>query len=178
MKIKSVCLNLIASALSLAALGLRATAAETVQFNYRVPQVGQQASHEVQFDLDLNITLRQAGKAISSDNQQLSRSIERRVTVLQTAGDRATKVQVIYDKAQEVVTRGTQSGQSRALPIEGKTYQVERRGTELVIADPEGNAVPDEERGLVAANMESVGHSNQLGRFLHGKTVNVGETVK
>ncbi len=26
--------------------------------------------------------------------------------------------------------------------------------------------------------MDSVGHSNQLGRFLHGKTVNVGETLK
>ncbi len=155
-----------------------ALAAEAVQFNYRLPQVGQQASHEVQFDLDLNITLRQAGKTVSSDQQQLSRSIDRHVTVMQAAGDRATKVQVHYDKAQELLTRGQHSGDSRALPIEGKTYIVERRGAELVITDSEGQAVSDEERGLVAANMDSVGHSNQLGRYLHGKTVTVGETLK
>ena len=177
MKTISICLRLFVATILLSALHRTATA-EEIQLNYRLPQVGQQATHDVQFDLDLSITLRQGGKTISSDNQQLSRSIERHVTVLQTAGDRATKVQVHYDKAQELLTRGEHSGDSRALPIEGKMYVVERRGAELVVTDPDGHAVPDEERGLVTANMDSVGHSNQLGRFLHGKTVRVGETVK
>ncbi len=140
MKTMSLSLRALVAILLLATLH-RTAAAEQVQFNYRLPQVGQQASHEVQFDLDLSITLRQAGKTVSSDRQQLSRSIERHVTVLAAAGDRATKVQVHYDKAQELLTRGQHSGESRGLPIEGKTYQVERRGADLVITDSDGQAV-------------------------------------
>ncbi len=156
---------------------LRSASAESVQFNYHLPQVGQQAAHTVQFDLDLQITLRQAGKIASSEHQKLSRTQERHVTVLQVAGDRATKVQVQYAKAQEEIG-SSESGEAHAMSIEGKTYIVERRGSQLLVTAPDGSDVPDDERNLVAANMDSVGHSNQLGRFLHGKTVQVGETLQ
>jgi hypothetical protein len=155
-----------------------AVAAETVPFTYRAPHVGQQGSHDMQFTLDLNISLRQAGQTISSEAQQLTRDQDRQVTVLAVADSKATKVQVFYSKAWEQVSRGKQAGTQQSQPIEGKSYLVERRVADLVVTDPDGHDVPEEERTLVAASMDAVGHSNPLGTFLDGKKLSIGQTLK
>jgi hypothetical protein len=154
-----------------------ASAAEPIAFTYRAPQVGQQGSHDMQFTLDLSISLHQAGQTISSEQQQLSRDQDRQVTVLAVADNKATKVQVMYTKAWEQVSRGKLTGTPQPQPIEGKSYIVERRGADLVVTDPSGNNVPDDERMLVVASMDAVGHPNPLGTFLDGKKIAVGQTV-
>jgi hypothetical protein len=158
--------------------GGAATAAEPIAFTYRAPQVGQQGSHDMQFTLDLNISLHQSGQTVSSEDQQLSRDQDRQVTVLEVADKKAMKVQVTYSKAWEQVTRGKLTGTPQSQPIEGKSYIVARRGDDLVITDPSGAEVPDEERMLVAASMDAVGHVNPLGTFLNGKKIAVGQTIK
>jgi hypothetical protein len=155
-----------------------ALAAEPVQFTYRAPQVGQQGSHDMQFSLDMTTALRQAGQIISSEKQQLSRNQDRQVTVLAVADRRAMKVQVAYSKAWEQVARGTQSGTPQPQPIEGKSYIVERRGSDLVVTDLQGHDVPEEERVLVAGSMDAVGHPSPLGTFLDGKKIVIGQTLK
>ncbi len=161
-------------------VGSAASAAEGVQFNYRLPQVGDRSSHLAQYDFDLNIALAQAGKTVSNKKQVKTRTVQRQVTVMQVAGDRALKVQVNYVKAQERTIRGDDEAESSTLPIEGKSYLVERRGLPfpLVITAADGKAVADDERTLVAGNMDSIGYRNQLGRFLHGKSVSIGETLQ
>ncbi|HTQ41096.1 MAG TPA: hypothetical protein VMJ32_19080 [Pirellulales bacterium] len=166
------------AAFTLLLLVRQAFAAQAVTFTYRAPQIGQQASHEMQFTLDLNITLQQAGQIISSEMQQLSRDQDRQVTVLQVADNKATKVQVFYSKAWEQVTRGKQAATPQTQPIEGKAYMVERRGADLMVTDPQGHDVPEEERTLVASSMEAIGHPSPLGTYLDGKKVAIGETLR
>jgi hypothetical protein len=154
-----------------------AFAAEPIAFTYRAPTVGQVGSHDMQFTLDLNISLHQAGQTISSEAQQLSRDQDRDVTVLAVEDKKAMKVQVTYSKAWEQVSRGKLTGTPQPQSIEGKTYIVERKGNDLVVTDPAGHDVPEEERMLVAASMDAVGHLNPLGMFLDGKKIAVGQTI-
>jgi hypothetical protein len=155
-----------------------AGAADAVQFTYQPPQVGQVGSHDMQFSLQMNMSLRQAGQNISSEQQEMSRAQDRQVTVLQVSEGKVTKVQVKYPKAWEEVSHGKLTGLPQTEPIEGKTYTVERRGTELVITDEQGKDVPEEERVLVAASMDAIGHPNPLGMYLNGKKIAVGQTLK
>jgi hypothetical protein len=154
-----------------------ANALEPVQFNFRLPQVGDASSHSAQYELDVKATLKQGAELVSTRSQKVSRQLDRQIQVLAVAGDRAMKAQVKYTKAREVTGPSDQSGTARTMPIEGKTYIVERQGATLAVTDPAGQPVSDDERRLVEANMDSIGHRNQLGRFLHGKAVAMGETV-
>jgi hypothetical protein len=168
---------LLAVAIVILAIAPRADA-ESVQFNYRLPQVGEKSSQAAQYDLDLTLSMQQTGKTLSSEKRQMLRTIHRQATVLDVAGDRPLKAAVTYAKASEVLTSGEQPPESRKLPIEGNTYLVERQGVALKVTDRDDKSVPEAERVMVAANMESIGHRNQLGRFLHGKTLEVGETLQ
>ena len=154
-----------------------AFSAEPIAFTYRAPQVGQVGSHDMQFTLDLNISLRQAGQTISSEAQQLSRDQDRDVTVLAVEDKKAMKVQVTYSKAWEQVSRGKLTGTPQPQSIEGKSYIVERKANDLIVTDPAGHDVPEEERMLVTASMDAVGHLNPLGMFLDSKKIAVGQTV-
>ncbi len=154
-----------------------ASAADQAQFNYRVPQVGQYGVHDVKYELALDVSLRQAEQVITSDKQQLVRNQTRQITVLKVAGDRVTQIRVHYPKARATITRGKESGNGQTQPIEGKSYVVERSENNLVITSEDGSEVPEEQRSLVAASMESVGRPNPLGKFLHGKTVAVGQSL-
>jgi hypothetical protein len=160
----------------LASAGL-SVAAEQVQFNYRLPQVGDVSAHSAQYELDVRATLKQGAETISTRNEKTSRQLDRQVSVLAVSGDRPMKAQVHYAKAREVVGPSDQSGTARTMPIEGNAYVVERQGAALVVTDTAGQAAPNDQRRLVEGNMDSIGHRNQLGRFLHGKAVEVGQTV-
>ena len=153
-------------------------AAELVEFHYRPPQVGQQGTHEMQFQLELNIAVRQAGRTISAEQQQLARDQQRQMRILQVTDNHASKVEVTYRKAQEAVSRGKQEGLPQRQSIEGKSYLVERKGDDLIVTDLEGQPVPEDERTLVAASMQSIGKPSPLGLLLNGKKVPIGSTVK
>jgi hypothetical protein len=154
------------------------TAAETVQFTNRPPQAGQHGSRDMQFVLDLDVSLHQAGQTISSEHQSLSREQERQVRIVQVDHGLVTKAEVTYSQARQTVGRGKQEGAPQSQPIEGKTYVVERSGEELIVTDPAGKPVLDPERALVAASMEALGKPNPLGVFLNGKNITVGQKLE
>ncbi|MCC7084946.1 MAG: hypothetical protein IT427_08055 [Pirellulales bacterium] len=129
------------------------------------------------YELELDVSLRQAQQVVSSEKQQLVRKQTRQITVMKTVGECVMQVRVHYPKAQATVTRGKESGHNETQPIEGKTYLVERVKNDLVIHHEDGGEVPEEERSLVAASMDSVGRPNPLGKFLNGKTVAIGQTL-
>jgi hypothetical protein len=155
-----------------------APAADQVQFTCRPPQVGHYGTHDVKYELALDVSLQQAGKTVSSEKQQMTRDQTRQITVMKVTGDRVMQVRVHYAKARSIVTRGKESGRGDAQPIEGKAYLVERSENNLVVTDADGRQIPDDERSLVVASMESVGRPNPLGKFLHGKTVAIGQTIE
>jgi hypothetical protein len=154
-----------------------ALAADSVQFNCQAPHVGQYGVHDVKYELALDVSLRQGGQIISSEKQQMLREQTRQITVLKVAGDRVVQVRTHYPKASATVSQGKTRGMPQSQPIENKTYVVTRTDQNLVVTSESGADVPEEERTLVAASMESVGRPNPLGKFLHGKTVAVGQTL-
>jgi len=159
------------------ALGRFSLAADSVQFSNPPPQVGERGAREMQFSLDLSVTLRQAGQLISDRRQQLTRKQERVVTVVEVTDKLVTKAQVFFSTAREEAVEVDHAPNRITQPIEGKTYVVERRASDLVVTDTKGNDVPPEERILVATAMESIGRPSPLGTLLHGKTVAVGQTL-
>ncbi len=156
----------------------KALAADTVEFRYQPPKVGQHGMHEMQFQLELTIAMRQAGKTISSEAQQLGRDQQREMTILQVTDNHASKVEVLYHKAQETVGRGQQSVTPQTQSIEGKSYLVERQGDEITVTDSLGQPVPEDERTLVAASMQAIGRPSPLGLLLNGKKMAVGQTLR
>jgi hypothetical protein len=153
-------------------------AAEAVQFINRAPQVGQRGMREMQFTLDLEVSMHQAGQTISSERQSLSRDQERRVTILHVTGDLVTKAEVMFTQARESVGREGQAGAPQSLAVEGKSYLVERRGEDLIVTDPNGGDVSEKEKSIVSGSMEALGRPNPLGVFLNGKKVAVGQTLR
>ena len=165
-------------------------AADSVQFNYRLPQVDERSANSAQYDFNLSVALKDsAGKVVSQKKQVKSRSVDREIKVLEVSGDRPLKVEVKYGRVSEDKHEGEANysnhsfadrGFGDSLPIENKTYLVERRGIPLPlqVTSASGETISNIEHTLVAGNMDSVGHRNQLGRFLHGKTVKVGETLQ
>ena len=88
------------------------------------------------------------------------------------------KVQVFYATAREKVCRGKMTGTPQAEPIEGKSYVVKHRGTDLVVTDPTGKTVSEDEQKLVASSMDAVGRPSPLGTLLDGKKIAIGEKLK
>src|SRR5215471_13937511 len=157
--------------------GVCASAVDVVRFIYRPPVVGQHGAHDTQFALSFDISLTQAGQVISAESKKLTRDQTRDVTIVEVAGQCATKAQVHYQQSREAVALKEQQATSTAQPIEGKTYVVERRGNDLVVMDQQGNPVADPERTLVAASMDWVGRPSALGAFLNGKELAIGQTL-
>ncbi len=170
------------AALATASFAVRSFAAnsETVQFNYRLPQVGDRTSNIAKYDFDLNLVLEKGGHEASAKRQRKNRTVQRNIAVMEVVGDRATQVQVTYAKAGEDSQTDENPVEPRTLPIEGKSYIVQRRAIAfpLTVVGDRGEAVSDVERVLVSGNMDSVGHRNQLGRFLHGKSIVIGESLQ
>lgn len=177
----SLRIALLSAIFSVSGFGFQAlgvAAENAVEFNYRLPQVGGKSVYDVQFDVDVEATIQRNGQTPSKVRQTLKKNQTREITILKTIADRASKIQIHFLTAREAIARGNDAPSEQTQAIEGKHYLVERVGAGLVITDPQGNAVSDNEKILVAMSTESVGRRNQLARFLHGRSVQIGETLE
>ncbi|MEX2308049.1 MAG: hypothetical protein WD738_10675 [Pirellulales bacterium] len=156
---------------------------KTVQFGRRVACAGDQVEQSISLEMRLATSLRQ-GNELVERNQTLVRSPQRRVvTTTEVDGDRITAVQVRYFEATKQITVGEapEPVPPAAQPVQGKTYHCRRTPGDdgkLNITDAEGQIPPPEEFEIVAQNMEMVGRSNPLVKFLSGRTVAIGETLQ
>jgi len=174
-------LPLAALLLSAAAFSHPASGAERYRFTYRGLDSGEQAVQQADFHLDVQVTMEQSGKQIDSSKQQVRRSQECRITVLETAirgGQQVKKkVRLTFDGAhQSAVIDDAQ--REAALPVEGKSYVAELVGEEVVITYPDGGAPPPAEQQIVAATTQALGQPNPIAHFFHGRTIALGETLK
>jgi hypothetical protein len=156
---------------------------QTVQFDRRLAQLGDEVEQTVSLQMRLSTSLRQ-GNELLEKNQTVVRSNQRRlVTTTEIARDRVTAVSVRYLEANKQITAGetTELSSSIAQPVQGKTYHCRRDADDdakLIVTDPDGQPPPPEECEIVEQNMEMVGRTNPLSQFLAGRTVAVGETVE
>lgn len=149
---------------------------QTVRFQRQTARSGDVSVQQVHCVLDLEMSIRQAGQIVQAHQQQLQRKQSRRLVILSAGEAAPQRAQITYDASSVAVAAGEQTSQSQQA-VAGKTYLLERRGQQLLITDPDGQEVPDEERAIVAENMGSFGLPNPIAQFFHGQTVRVGQTL-
>jgi hypothetical protein len=149
-----------------------------VRFLYRPSQTGDRATQHVQFTLDLNTKIEQAGQVVSTEQRKIKRDQRRRLEVLNSAEHGPATAAVTYDLAEQTVVEPGGSSETMRQPVMGKTYIVRREGEELVITDEAGRVPAPDELQIVAANMETLGRPNPIGLFLHQRTIAPGERLQ
>jgi hypothetical protein len=156
---------------------------QTIRFDRRPSQVGDEVEQTVSLQMRLNTSLRQ-GNELLEKSQTVVRSHQRRVvTTTEVAQDRVAAVSVRYLEATKEITANEAAAPSASIaqPVQGKKYLCRRDPADdakLIVTDPNGQSPPPEECEIVEQNLEMVGRPNPLAQFLAGRTVAVGETVE
>ena len=147
-------------------------------FRYGPPVNGAQWMHDVRLEVSMKTRIRypsqEPQETISVDHLHQRRKLE----ILATAPAHVSKVKVTFEKASRKVATSEQVDVSwQSQPVDGQTYFVTREGENLVVTDEHGNIPPDEQRSIVVTSMQAIGRPNPVAKFLHQRTITVGETL-
>ncbi len=154
------------------------TASETVVFKKRPSQPGDSSQQTIQCDLDLKMSIRQAGQVVQAQEQGIQRKQLRELTILSVGESAPTKARVAYRKSSVALRTTDQPAQLADQPVTGKTYLVIRDGDRLTVTYADGEPPSDEELAIVMQNMESFGLPNPIANFFGQRTMKVNETIK
>lgn len=150
---------------------------EKYRFTYRPLDVGDQASETSEFVLDLKTTVAQSHEVINVAAQKAERSERVSAERLPAEEGQTARARITYESSEQVTTDRSGAVHGAERPVAGKTYIVARAGEELVIADEQGAAPPEEESKIVARAADGLGRRNPLGALLDGKTIAIGQRV-
>jgi hypothetical protein len=158
------------------------TAPQTVRFDRREPQVGDQLEQSLAVALELDTMVRQGNEVLEQSKTLLRRHQRRVVTTTHVADGMTVAVLARYAEAAKQVAAGTSGGKLgdaslTPQPVQGKTYRCRRDGEALLITDANGHVPPLDEYEIVALNMDTLGRPNPLAEFLAGRTLTVGERL-
>jgi len=153
-------------------------AAEAIRFNARAPQVGDESTHEIQFNVNLNMSIRETGRTIYTAERDVKRTQSRQITCLRTDGKSVQQARVHYRASSESAAQAGAPPQTAEHPVVGKTYLVAREGERLIVTYEDGTQPAEEEVEIVARGMDAVGRPNPLAGFLDGREIAIGQTVK
>ena len=157
-------------------------AADAYTFTYRSLQNGDVTVQQVNLDLNLQISVEQAGQTIDSTKHLVNRKQLCRMTVLETGvvdgAPVKTKIRLTYDSADQSQSQNDEPLQEAQLPVAGKTYFASWENGKLLITDEQGNRPSDEEWAIVATATESLGKPNPIAKFFHGQTYQVGQELR
>ena len=153
-------------------------AQQSCTFLYRSPNVGQQWMHDVRLDTSMKTRFRYPDQEPQEFSSVEHRHQRRRLTILATAPKQVSKVKVKFEKAlKKVLNQGETDARWHAQPVDGKTYLVTRSGADLVVTDEQGKKPPEDERKIVEHSMQAIGRPNPIAKFLHERTISVGDTI-
>lgn len=155
----------------------RACAAESCRFQFVPARVGDIGSQELDFLIDLKLTVEHQDGELFRSQKSVERVQTRWTTVLEVDRDVATVVAVRFDRANETQMSDNKPAKAVDDPVAGKTYQIARRGEALAITGLDGKAPSQPEIDYLTRSMDSVGRPNALGRFLHGRELIVGKPI-
>ena len=148
-------------------------------FRHENPVVGEQWANKVQFDMSMKMRYRYPGQEIQETSNKDRQRQLRRLTVLEVQPGYSTKVKVFFERARRQQSAIDQENQEwLPQPVDGKTYIVRREGDQLVVTNMKGSVPPEEELSIVQHSMQAVGRPNTLARFLSGRTIAIGETIR
>ena len=113
-----------------------AAPAQSITFHKTPARPGDVSRQVIDCDLDLEMSIRQAGQIVQSQRQGLLRQQVRQLTILTASPQAATQAQVRYDRSSVAVRSADTSTQTDSQPVTGKTYLVTRQATSC------GSAIP------------------------------------
>jgi hypothetical protein len=160
------------------ARGLAGAPPQQYRFTYRPLAVGDTAHETSRFTIDLKTVRSQDGQVIDVNDQVAVREERSLVVRLTPTSGQSAKVRLTYEQSQQTTQPRAGSVQSSERPVAGKTYLAARQGRDLLIADEQGQAPPDDEREIVSRTLENLGKPNPLGVFFNGRSMTVGERVQ
>ena len=147
-------------------------------FHRRAAERGDLSRQQLNCDLDLTMSIRQAGQIVQQQKQLVQRQQQRELTILKVSANAPQQAQVKYDNSVVTLKSAEQEPQSSRQPVTGKTYFVTREGEKLSITYPDGSQPSEEERLIVQENMDTFGLPNPIATFFDGKPVRVGQTLQ
>lgn len=157
-------------------------AAEAYRFTYRGLNIGDTTVQEVDLDLNLVVTVEQAGQTIDKTKHAVLRKQRCRMTVLESGTVEGalvkTKVRLTYESADQKQAQNDGPVEESPLPVSGKTYFAALAEGKLMITDEQGNRPSDEEWAIVATATDTLGQANPIAKFFDGKTYSVGQELR
>ncbi len=154
-----------------------ASGAERCRFRFVPARVGDISSLELDFLIDLKLTITQDGRELYRSVKSVERAQTRWTQVLAVQEDVVTEIAVRFDRAQESQVSENRPAEPVDEPVAGRTYTVARRGEELLVSATDGSTPSKEEADYLARAMDAVGKPNALGRFLHGRELSSGDWI-
>jgi hypothetical protein len=147
-------------------------------FTHREPQVGDRATQEVCFEMNLLVSLRQHHQTVHTTDHGIHRRQCRTVDALEVERGCVTRAAVSFAVCEESVAETGRPRTRVEQPVVGKSYLVRRIGQgPLQVTDLEGRHAPAEEHAVVARAMDAIGRRNPLARFFDQRRISVGQTV-
>ena len=126
----------------------------------------------------MEMSIRQGGQIVQSQNQTIERKQLRELTIL-NVGDRApTRARIKFDESSVGLKTADNPSESSPQAVTGKVYLVARNGEQLSVTYPDGTSPPEIETAIVTQNMESFGLPNPIANFFHERKMQIGETIQ
>ncbi len=155
-----------------------AIAQQGYTFHHQIPQVGQQWVQSVHMKIKARSRIKYPGHQQREVFQLDQRRQNRHLTVLGVQPQSIPRVEVTFESALHHTSEDWDAEprwESQA--VHGKTYRVSRENGRLVVTNPQGTAPSSDELEMVQQSMQWVGRGNPIAQFLHGRTVEVGQTL-
>lgn len=153
--------------------------AQEYTFNYEPSFNGQQILQDVRAETIVKTKMTQASQTISESTQSVESKQARLITILEADPRRTAKARITYKSAELSLAKNQHPTQQVDQPVAGKSYHVSRPpNAELIVTNDQGQTPPDGELTIVKASMESIGRSNPLAKFLNGRSVAIGQTLR
>jgi hypothetical protein len=159
------------------AMGRVASAAESCQFRFVPARIGEVSCQELDFLIDLKLTISHDGRELYKSVKSVERVQTRWTQVLAMQQDVVTQVAVRFDVAKETQISDNRPAEPVDEPVARRTYTITRSGQDLLVSSSDGNTPSQEEAEYLARAMDTVGRPNALGRFLQGREFVRGKSI-
>jgi hypothetical protein len=152
-------------------------AADSCQFRFLPARPGDISSQELDFLIDLKLSVQHADGELFRSQKSVERLQTRWTTVLEVDKDVVTAVAVRFDVASETQLTDNKAAKATNEPVAGKTYHIARQGEALTITNLDGKTPSRAELDYLTKSMDAVGRPNALARYLHGREMVAGQAI-
>ncbi len=150
---------------------IHADTAATVQFKSKPLVVGDK--YTATEESLMKMVLAAKGQSVTIEQHETE---ERKIEVLVVKDGLPSKIRVRYARHTKD-TKADGKPKPSPSPVGGKTYVVERKGTEIVVTNEQGKAVTEEEREQVTKDHRRLGKPDEITTALKSKPRKVGENL-